>query len=68
VRIGLEWLSAGGHISIQNQEDALQLSSAKGEPNQYLQKELYMAVKGVLEETVAYRAHFARANLETLIQ
>lgn len=67
VRIGLEWLSAGGHLSIQNLEDSLQISGVKGEPNQYLQKELYIAVRGVLEETVAYRAHFARASLETLI-
>jgi hypothetical protein len=37
------------------------------EPNQYLQKELYVAVKGILEETAAYRAHFARASVETLI-
>ena len=68
VQIGLEWLAAGGHISIQNQEDSLQLTGGKGEPNPYLQKELYIAVKGVLEETVAYRAHFARASLENLFQ
>ncbi|MCI0552587.1 MAG: single-stranded-DNA-specific exonuclease RecJ [Anaerolineae bacterium] len=67
VRIGLEWLAAGGHASIQSEEDAVFLSGGSGEPNQYLQKELYVAVKGILEETAAYRAHFARASAETLI-
>jgi single-stranded-DNA-specific exonuclease len=70
VRIGLEWLAAGGHISIQTDaaREALLLSGGNGEPNQYLQKELYIAVKGILEETAAYRAHFARASLESLFQ
>ena len=68
VQIGLEWLAAGGHVSIQAQEDSLHVSIGTGESNQYLQKELYIAVKGILEETVAYRAHFARAAVETLIQ
>ncbi|HKY55122.1 MAG TPA: single-stranded-DNA-specific exonuclease RecJ [Anaerolineales bacterium] len=68
VRIGLEWLAAGGHVSIQNSEEAILLSGGNGESNQYLQKELYIAVKGILEETAAYRAHFARASVESLIQ
>ena len=67
VRIGLEWLSAGGHVSVQNNAEAVLLSAAKVEPNQYLQKELYVAVRGILEETAAYRAHFARASVESLI-
>jgi single-stranded-DNA-specific exonuclease len=67
VRIGLEWLAAGGHVSIQVNEDAILLSGGNGESNQYLQKELYIAVKGILEETAAYRAHFARASVESLI-
>ncbi len=67
VRIGLEWLAAGGHVSIVPEEDALVLSTWNGDANQYLQKELYVAVNGILEETAAYRAHFARADAHNLM-
>ncbi len=69
IRMGLEWLAAGGHVSIVGGEEreAVHLSAEKGEPNPYLQKELFIAVKGILEETAAYRAHFARASVDTLI-
>jgi hypothetical protein len=67
VRLGLEWLSAGGHISIHTDDGTVHLSSGNHEPNQYLQRELYMAVKGILEETAAYRAHFQRAEAESLM-
>jgi hypothetical protein len=67
VQIGLEWLAAGGHISAQSENDAYRLSKGNGLANQYLQKELYVAVKGILQETAAYRAHFGRANLESLL-
>ncbi len=67
VRIGLEWLAAGGHISIVPEEEALVLSAGNGETNQYLQKELYVAVNGILEETNAYRTHFARADIHNIM-
>ncbi|MDL1944434.1 single-stranded-DNA-specific exonuclease RecJ [Chloroflexi bacterium CFX2] len=67
VRIGLEWLAAGGHAAVSGENDALLLSRGNGEGNQYLQKELYVAVKGILEETAAYRAHFARADINNLM-
>lgn len=66
VRIGLEWLAAGGHVTAVPEEEALVLSAGSGEANQYLQKELYVAVKGILEETLAYRAYFSRAKIESL--
>jgi len=65
VRIGLEWLSAGGHVVIspfgedEGEEDAVKLSAGNGERNQYVQKELYVAVKGLLEETAAYRNYIS---------
>ena len=68
VQIGLEWLAAGGHISIERLEDSYVLSKGDGATNPYLQKELYIAVKGILEETAAYRAHFARASIESLFK
>lgn len=67
IRLGLEWLAAGGHVSIQRDEETIRLSIANGELNQYLQRELYIAVRGILEETEAYRAHFQRADAESLI-
>ncbi|NTW12592.1 MAG: hypothetical protein HGA30_04700, partial [Anaerolineales bacterium] len=67
VRIGLEWLAAGGHVSVVSEGEALILSKGNGEADQYLQKELYTAVKGILEETAAYRAYFARADVDSLM-
>ena len=69
VRIGLEWLAAGGHVAITGDAgaEAVLLSKGNGEADQYAQKELYVAVKGILEETAAYREYFARANIESII-
>ena len=55
VRIGLEWLVAGGHVAVTGENDAVLLSNGIGEGNEYVRKELYVAVKGLLEETAAYR-------------
>jgi hypothetical protein len=68
IRLGLEWLAAGGHVSMQREADPILLSPGNGELNQYLQRELYIAVKGILEETAAYRAHFQRAEAERLME
>ena len=68
IRLGLEWLAVGGHISIQREEETVLLSTGNGELNQYLQRELYLAVKGILEETEAYRAHFRRAEAKSLME
>ncbi|MGZ8921565.1 MAG: single-stranded-DNA-specific exonuclease RecJ, partial [Limisphaerales bacterium] len=68
IRLGLEWLAAGGHVSIQREDSTVLLSQGNGETNQYLQRELYLAVKGILEETAAYRAHFQRAEAQSLME
>ncbi len=68
VRIGLGWLAAGGHVAVTGEDEALLLSKGNGETNQYLQKELFVAVRGILEETAAYRAHFARADINNLMR
>lgn len=59
VRIGLEWLSAGGHVAARVGKDTVLLSIGSGEGNPYVRKELYIAVKGLLEETAAYRNYVA---------
>ncbi len=58
IRIGLEWLAAGGHISLQQDDETVLLSAGNGKMKQDLQRELYMAVKGILEETATYRRFF----------
>ena len=68
VQIGLEWLAAGGHVSLQKEDGTYTLSRGQNEMNPYLQKELYIAVRGILEETAAYHAHFKRAGVETLFE
>ncbi len=68
VRIGLEWLAAGGHVTAVPADEAVFLSAGNGEANQYLQKELFVAVKGILEETSAYRDYFSRAKIENLFE
>jgi len=59
VRIGLEWLAAGGHVTIAGEDDAVLLSHGSGEGNEYVRKELFVAVKGLLEETAAFLNYVA---------
>jgi len=68
IRLGLEWLAAGGHLVIESDDNELKLTKGDGIANQYLQRELYGAIKGLLEETAAYRAHFAKADSKTLLE
>lgn len=68
IEIGLQWLAAGGHLSVTVDDDEVTLSAEKAEVNQYLQKELYTALKGVLNEITAYRKYFSSADLKVLIQ
>ncbi|HUI87609.1 MAG TPA: single-stranded-DNA-specific exonuclease RecJ [Anaerolineales bacterium] len=76
VRLGLEWLAAGGHIKVdalsqskQEEENGeLDLAHGDGLANQYLQREFYVAVKASLDETAAYRHHFRRADPKSLFQ
>jgi single-stranded-DNA-specific exonuclease len=66
IRLGLEWLAAGGHLQVQVDGDQLALSTGDGVANPYLQEELYTAVKGLLDESAAYREHFRKAETQLL--
>jgi len=69
IQIGLEWLATGGHVSMSVEEDQVTLSaedSSTSNKNPYLQAELFLALKGILSETSAYRKYFATVNLKTL--
>ena len=68
VQIGLEWLGAGGQLSINMEEDVINLSTEKHERNPYLQAELFLALKGILNETTAYRKYFATADLKSILE
>jgi single-stranded-DNA-specific exonuclease len=68
IRLGLEWLGAGGHLKVEEENGELDLTNGDGIPNPYLQRELYSAVKGLLEETAAYRNYFSHADAELLFK
>ena len=62
IEIGLQWLAAGGHLSVSMDDEDIILSNEKPEANPYLQAELFTALKGMLNETSAYRKYFATAE------
>jgi single-stranded-DNA-specific exonuclease len=68
VRLGLEWLAAGGHLGFGLEDGQIDFSAEKREANPYLQAELFTALKGLLAETAAYREHFVRADAESLVR
>jgi hypothetical protein len=68
IEFGLQWLAAGGQLSVSIEEDIISLSAAKQEKNPYLQAELFIALKGILNETSAYRKYFATVDLKTIFQ
>jgi hypothetical protein len=68
VRQGIAWLAARGHLVVFSEEgDVIQLAEGNRvvDPKGF-QKPLG-SLKALLEETAAYRAHFARAEKESLI-
>ena len=62
VQLGLEWLAAGGQLTVSMEEDAVLLSKETQDKNPYLQAELFIALRGVLNETSAYRQYFATVD------
>ena len=66
--MGLEWRGAVLQLSVTVDENHVRLSAEKQEKNPYLQAELFVALRGTLNETSAYRKYFAVTNdLEGLI-
>jgi len=59
IRLGLEWMAAGGQLTVSVDEDEVTLSKEAQEKNPYLQAELFTALKGGLSETSAYRKYFS---------
>lgn len=57
VELGLQWLSASGQLTIAVEGDQIWLDVKKQEKNPYLQAELLVALRGVLNESSAYRTY-----------
>jgi single-stranded-DNA-specific exonuclease len=62
IRLGLEWLAASGQVQVEVEADQVSLSAEKAPSNPYLQAELFIALKGVLNESGAYRKYFAKVE------
>jgi single-stranded-DNA-specific exonuclease len=67
IRLGLEWLAAGGHLQCRTSGDEVELESAEARPNPELQKELLSGVRSLVNEAAAYRRHFGTADARTLL-
>jgi hypothetical protein len=69
VQLGLQWLAAGGQLTVNIEDDEVTLSKETQEKNPYLQAELFTALRGVLSETSAYRKYFATViDLESIFK
>ena len=68
VRVGITWLAARGHLAVLGEDgDEVHLAVGSQRVSADLPR-ITAQLRALLEETVAYRAHFARADKETLIQ
>jgi len=66
VRAGLAWLGARGHLVVLGEDgDEIRLAAGSQEAGADL-PQIVARLRALLEETAAYRAHFARAEKETL--
>ncbi|MBE0672539.1 MAG: single-stranded-DNA-specific exonuclease RecJ [Anaerolineales bacterium] len=62
IQTGLHWLAASGELTVSIDEDSVRLFAQKQEKNPYLQAELFISLRGVLNEMSAYRKYFATAS------
>jgi single-stranded-DNA-specific exonuclease len=69
VRVGLAWLAARGHVRVldgDEGEDEVRLVAGNGTAGGDL-SQVTARLRELLQETAAYRAHFARADEEMLV-
>jgi single-stranded-DNA-specific exonuclease len=68
MRQGIAWLAARGHLEVLSEDgDVIQLAEGDQVVDPKGVQKPLESLKALLEETAAYRAHFARADKETLI-
>ena len=68
IRLGLEWLAAGGQVHVESDGDDVFFSTPSTPVEPYAQTDLFLAVKGLLEETAAFRKHFQTVEPQQLIK
>jgi single-stranded-DNA-specific exonuclease len=59
VQLGLEWLAAGGKVEFKLDEDRVTFSAGSGAKNPYSMNDFFAALKGVLDESAAFRRYVA---------
>jgi single-stranded-DNA-specific exonuclease len=62
VRVGLNWLAARGHLTLLDEEDGVVFVDKDGTVREEDTPRLTALLRASLEETAAYRAHFARVE------
>lgn len=67
VRAGLEWLAAHGDVMLHEEDGETRIKVGDGNPKSDL-SQATARLRALLEETRAYRTHFARADGERLIR
>ncbi len=67
IRAGLEWLAAHGDIALHEEDGEVRLKIGDKNPKSDL-SQATARLRALLEETRAYRAHFARAEAERLMR
>jgi single-stranded-DNA-specific exonuclease len=69
VRQGIAWLAARGHLVVLSEDgDKIQVAEGNHVVDPKGLQKPFRSLKALLEETEAYRAHFARADKESLIR
>ncbi len=68
VQLGLEWLAAGGHLEFEIEDGQAHFSAGSRAANPYSMQDLFTALKGVLDESAAFRAYFSQADLKPLFE
>jgi single-stranded-DNA-specific exonuclease len=61
IHLGLDWLGAAGYFEVKIEADEVYIAAGNQNKNPYLQAELFIALRGALKETAAYRKYFATA-------
>ncbi len=69
IELGLDWLGAAGHLRVTIDADEVTIEKGNQTANPYLQKELFIALRGVLQESAAYRKYFSTVtDLKALLE
>ena len=68
IRTALDWMIARGHITIETDDGENITLIEGGESNKSVQTETTTQLAQQIQEAAAFRAHFRRADANTIIQ